>query len=428
MLPKEEILHSLWKYQVVHPLKLKTVEGMTVEIAHPGNYNRLDSGPDFFNAKVFIGDNCWAGNIEIHVKSSDWIRHLHHFDPAYKNVILHVVWEDDLGKMEGLRYIPTIELKNKIPLGVLKKYSRIEKQTDTIICKDHLSEIRRIDWEYWKEKLIIDRFVRKASFVEQIFEKEKHWEKTAFVVLLQSLGGQLNKQPMGMLAQYLSPLILQKESHRPQNIEALLLGVGGFLDSNFSDDYLTQLQEVFSFLEEKYNLQSVPYSNWRYSRLRPANFPNIQLSVLAQNINLFQGLCSSLIAIKTLHDLQKVLLNPANEFWDDRYKMESISSSVLPKKYGKNQLLRIYINAVIPFQMAYNGMKGTGFDYIEILDQLTKLPPEKNRITKRWEELGIENNNLWDAHALMELFNHFCNRKKCLNCSIGIKTLKTEQL
>lgn len=423
---KEETLHAIWRYQAVHPLRLRTVDGQKIEVIWPGNYNALDSGPDFFNSKVYIDDSIWAGNVEIHVKSSDWIKHLHHFDPAYKNVILHVVWEDDLGKIDGLRYIPTVELKSVISEKIISKYASIDVKNNTVVCKNNLAEIKRIDWIYWKEKLLIERFESKAKQVEKLFELHKSWEEVAFRLILLSLGAKVNKHPMGMLPNYISSKILMKERHRPNMIEALLLGCSGMLDFNLKDHHLRLLQELYDFSSSKYSLKSMDHSWWKFARLRPGNFPNLQLSILSSNIKRWNGFSSVLLNSKNLNELKTYFSEQANDFWDDRYKLDSLSKKNIPKRFGKQQLQRIFINAVLPFQIAHKRFNNVTLEYDEVLDQLTKFAPEKNRVTNIWEELLIENKSLWDSQALLELYYNYCNRKKCLNCSIGIKTIKSE--
>ena len=119
-------------------------------------------------------------------------------------------------------------------------------------------------------------------------------------------------------------------------------------------------------------------------------------------------------------------LEPASEFWDSRYKISAESKKSIPKRFGKQQLQRIFVNAVLPFRIAHKRVYNTQVDYTDILDQLTKFAPEKNHVTHIWETLSIDNEHLWDSQALLELYQNYCNRKKCLNCSIGIKTIKSE--
>jgi hypothetical protein len=106
----EEFLAYLWGYRLLAPT-LQTTSGEPVEVLFPGNRNP-DAGPDFFNARLRIGSTLWAGNVEIHVRASDWYRHGHHTDDAYRNTILHVVWEDDTsGTSREIAGLPVLILK-----------------------------------------------------------------------------------------------------------------------------------------------------------------------------------------------------------------------------------------------------------------------------------------------------------------------------
>ena len=87
---QEDFLHYIWKYKKFNTSNLKTAQGEEVILVYAGQHN-LNSGPDFFNSRIKIDNQLWAGNVEVHVKSSDWFVHHHETDRNYDNVILHVV-------------------------------------------------------------------------------------------------------------------------------------------------------------------------------------------------------------------------------------------------------------------------------------------------------------------------------------------------
>ncbi len=423
----EKFLHSIWKYILFNNSDIYSKCGKKVQIISPGYYNESDAGPDFSQATIVIDDIKWVGNVEIHILSSDWVKHLHHFDEAYQTIILHVVWEDDMGRVDGLRYFPTIELKNLVSQETLDKIKILTESKKSLMCDKFLFETSTMDWINWKEKLLLERFKIKTDAVLQIFASTKCWEETAFRILLQSLGAKVNKYPFSILGNYISYKIIQKEKHILTHPEALLLGSSGMLDNNFTDKYTLKLQEQYYFLNQKHRLGTMQKSWWKWLRMRPSNFPDLQLAILAQNMYRWNNIVS--VFEQSIHwkHMQIFFSQSANEYWDNRFSLEKVAKNEVPKKFGTEQIKRIYINAIVPFVIAMYIEKGKLDKILDLLDQLTEIPAEINKVTKIFPAKFVNNNNLWDSQSLIQLNNVYCSQKKCLNCNIGIKILKPKQ-
>lgn len=418
-------IHKVWQLQLFNGAGLVTNCGKSIQVLSTGIYNELDSGPDFFNANLIIDGVNWNGNVEIHINATDWIKHLHHFDEAYQSIILHVVWNDDMGVIEGMKYFPTLELRKFVKDETLDSLKLIKSNQNEIFCSYLLDRVNHLDWVNWKEDLLIDRFTEKSEAVYQMFLVTKSWEETAYKLLLQSFGAKVNKQPFGMLSNYLNYSVIKKERYNGSFVEALLLGAAGMLDQNFTTNYALKLQEEYSFLSRKHRLTSMQYSWWKYSRLRPINFPNLQLAILAQNIMNWDNLVGIFEQSNNWFVMRKLFTEPAGEYWDDKYKLDGKSNKVIKKKLGKDQLLRLYINAIVPFNIALEKHRGENYNISSTIDELVNLAPESNRITKKWVDLNIENESMWDSQSLIHLYNNYCTQKKCLNCNIGVKILKS---
>ena len=124
------------------------------------------------------------------------IRDRHHFDKAYQNVVLHVVYEDDCGDIEGTKQFPILELKKCVDPQVWERILKIEKSKKIIPCSGWLSTVNALDWISWQDRLLVERFERKAKEVEVLLQlNNKNWEDVSFQLLAKSLGGTVNQEP-----------------------------------------------------------------------------------------------------------------------------------------------------------------------------------------------------------------------------------------
>lgn len=427
----EAFLHFIWKFQLFDKLPLTTTKGLSVNIVKVGFHN-TDAGPDFTNAKINIGTEQWIGNVEIHLKGSDWLAHKHHNDKAYKTVILHVVFVNDKEiflKTPG--DLAILDLSQYINLDYLDKYERLMKSKTAIPCSSSFHSVDSFIWYNWLNRLVVERLERKTEEIEnQLQNLNFDWNEVFFRMLAKNFGFKVNAEPFLQLAESLPMKILSKHSDSSFQIEALLYGQAGMLNENFEDHYPLALKNEYAFLKNKYNLTSISTSSWKYLRLMPANFPVIRISQFAMAIKGNEHLFSRILEAKTLQDIRIMFEVKAHEYWEDHSAFERETKKSV-KQLGNSSKENIVINTVIPFLFLYGKSKNKQ-EYIDkALHFLEECPAENNKITRSWDKLlkakGSENSkigNALQAQASIELKNEYCSHKKCLSCSIGIQVLK----
>lgn len=416
---KESILHYVWQFRLFSLQDLKTTDGQTVEVVDVGKPN-TDAGPDFFNAKLKIDGTLWAGNIEIHNLSSDWIRHQHETDKAYDNVILHIVNKADIPVFRTNREpIPQLELI--VPEHIRRNYNELLAAKKWIPCEDKISEVTPILMSSWKNALLVERLQRKASDIKILLEQSNnHWEEAFYISLARSFGFGTNRQAFEQTAKSLSLNILAKHKDNLFQLEALLLGQAGFLEESGKDDYQENLQQEYRFLQTKYRLNPIDGSQWKLLRLRPDNLPHVRLAQFASLIHRSSKLFSKIIETDNIKTLRELFDAAVSDYWKSHY-LFGVESPLSKKKIGKNSVDILIINTVVPFLFTHAELKGEETEFsLKLLEQ---LPAEKNAIINKWTQLGIPCENAFDSQALLQLKKNYCEEKKCLSCRIGHKVL-----
>ncbi len=416
---KEEFLHYLWKYKLYNTSNLKTVNGETIEILNSGLHN-LDAGPDFFNGKVKIGETTWAGNIEIHVKSFDWLKHNHQTDKAYDNVVLHVVYQYDNPVLDKNKQpIPTLELKDIIDQSLYEKYEDLIASKDWIPCGNQIKLVDAFIINTWLNRLVVERLERKSEEIKETLSQNKNdWEQSFYQYLFKYFGLKVNAFPFEQLAKN-TPLKITEKHNQLNSIEALFYGQAGFLEADLKEEYYQNLLKEYQFLKAKFGLQAIDKSLWKLLRLRPANFPTIRISQLASLLNQHPRLFSKIIEAKTVTEIQQYFKVNASKYWDNHYQFGEETIPAATKNLGINTINNIIINVVVPFTFVYGKFKQDEELVEKALSLLEKTKPETNIIVKNWKELGVKSANAMQTQSLIELKNNYCSTKKCLNCSIG---------
>ena len=381
-----------------------------------GQLNFSD-GPDFLEAQVEIGDTLWSGAVEIHTKSSDWKKHLHERDPNYGKVILHVVFHHDAEiKYSSNELIPCLELKKRIPHNLIEIYKSFDRKK-WIPCENLIEKTSGLAISSAKEKCLANRFDRRLKEVETINEDaEKDWEELCYRLLLKAFGLVHNAEAFLLVAHNVPLQIVRKNRDFNQILEALFFGVAGLLDGEFKDDYPRNLQEEYSYLKQKYDLNEGNNVALKFKAIRPQNFPTIKLSQFAKLI-MEPGIISKLMNadIALIENLLRV---PASPYWHNHYTFDKLSKS-RKKTLGKNRIRVIVLNAIVP-TLYFIGKKYSDDEKLERANQiLEKLPSENNAIIKRWKTLGLNSKNAYDGQALLELKKYSCDNQACLNCPIG---------
>lgn len=414
----EDFLYYLWKYH----LSGKTLTGTGNEkiyIQHPGQQN-YDSGPDFFNGNIRIDDTLWAGNIEIHTKSSDWFHHGHQNDANYDNVILHVVYEDDrpVFRKSG-KPIPTLVLKGKFNEKLLEKYQGFLLSKQWIPCQDDILKAGYFEILNWLHRLAIERLEQKAKEIEQMLKESKNdFREIFYRKLLRSYGFKTNSEAFEQLALSLPFSILAKHKYHLAQLEALLFGQAGMLNRNFSDEYPKQLQIEYQFLSQKYELKAIRPEAWKFMRMHPQNFPTIRIAQFAHLFYRSTALLQKILEAEKLNDVTNLLQTQASGYWLTHYRFDKPANSK-PRKMGKPSIYLILINTIIPFVFVYGKRTNQPSLCEKAMDWLTSLPAEKNYITRNFNLLGIKPENALQSQALIQLKTFYCKNKQCLHCAIG---------
>lgn len=420
---KEDFLHYIWKFKKFDALNLRTVQNEPLVVFKTGDYLEL-SGPDFFNAQIKIGEQKWAGNVEIHLKSSDWYLHHHEKDTAYENVILHVVWEHDTEIFrEDNSQIPVLVLKNYISKDIVASYSRLISVKTWIYCEKQLKEIDDFVFKNWQERLFFERLERKSQFIYQLLDETgQDWEAVLFCMLAKNFGLNTNGDSFLQMSKSIPFSILRKESFEIENLEALLFGICGLLDTEREDVYFKDLKFRYFFLLHKYNLERIYVQPVQFFKHRPDNFPTIRLSQLASLYHKYQNLFSQIIKLKSVERVYGLLNVAASSYWQNHYQFDK-ESPMKSKKLSKSFLDLLVINTIIPIQFAYSNRMGGAMEE-NLIGFMNDVSSEKNSIIEKFASFGITSNNAFESQTLLELKNEYCNRKACLKCGIGMELLK----
>ena len=421
---QEAFLHFIWKYRKCGSSQLELVSGQTLTILHPGQHNQL-AGPDFLDARIRIDQTLWAGHVEIHVKASDWYTHQHERDPAYENVILHVVWDNNLsviGKDE--LPIPTLELQYFVPQELHPSYEELlRRRTVFIPCEKEVSTVEPMVVRSWLDRMYLERLQRKVEAIQEDLDRTVgNWEAAFFVQLAMGFGTKINKKAFAALARQIPYHVICKSRSGIQTLEALFMGMGGLLRSNeCADPYLIQLRREFEFLSQKFDLKPRIQERIHFFKLRPMNFPTIRLSQLAGLYHQHPRLLTRCIGTNSIGELHHLFQIAASTYWETHYTFGNPSPS--RKKVTSHTFINtILINVVLPFKYAYWRSRGRD-PWEEVMHLIRQLPAENNSIICRFRKLGILAPSAMDTQALLELHTFYCRSKRCLDCSIGHRLL-----
>jgi Protein of unknown function (DUF2851) len=423
---KEEFLHWLWKYSLYDQENLFDRDKNKIIVLDPGEYNR-DSGPDFFNARISISGTVWAGNVEIHTKSSHFDNHGHQNDPAFNNVILHIVTEYDkpVFNSKGEELLTT---EISFDPSLYEKFISLINNPSIIACQDDICRIDNMLVAHWLNSLVIERLQSKSDSILKIFSQTGNdWEETFYRLLTRYFGFRVNTGPFEMLASALPFRIIRKHTDNIFQIEALLFGTAGLLETRLfkeaiSDEYYRSLIKEYSILSAKYSLQPLHGWLWKFARLRPANFPTVRLSQLAAMLSVTGGLFSRIVEAKDINRIKGLFEVAASAYWDDHFVFGKISRN-FKKKAGSLAGDILLINAVIPMIFVYGQSRDCQDVSERALSFLDNIAPEDNIITSEWRSAGILAESAFYSQALIQLRNEYCKKRKCLDCRIGNKII-----
>lgn len=423
----ESFLHYVWHLQYFRKDDVRTSSGERLHVFHPGTRNS-DAGPDFSDARIRIGELEWRGSVEIHIKASGWNDHKHSADEAYEKVILHVVWENDrsINRTDGSE-MPTVELKNLVDQTLWYRYKNLYTSTDIVPCAGHWQVVPELNKLSAFDSALLLRLQSKATEVQKLFRRNNNdWEQTFYQLLCRNFGFKVNAEPMLRLAEIIPHTVLLKHNDNLVHVEAILFGAGGFLEETEGDDYVFLLKREYELLRRKYGLsgRQMNLSQWKFLRLRPANFPTVRIAQLAALVTGQKKLFSKILeatSYKQVYDLLNIEQSP---YWRDHYQLGKFSKSGVPG-LGETSIQNIMINTVVPVLVAY-GKTQDEQAYTDLAtDLLQSIPAENNKITRLWHSLAYKPATAFDSQALIQLYNNFCLKRRCLECGIGSWLIKS---
>lgn len=422
---KEDLLQLIWQNKLYKPVPLITKSGIEIQILKPGDLNK-DSGPDFFNAKIRIDNLILAGNIEIHIKTSDWLKHRHQINKAYDNIILHVVYEHDKEIEQNTKNkVEILELKSLITEKTLNKYRKLVFTKEKLPCQGQLKTITDLKFLSWIDRMAIERLEIKTKRIQNLFNSYHHdYTQTFFTILIRNFGFKVNAVPFELIAKQLSVHFLLKHADNLLQLEALLLGISGLLDAQSKNKYIQSLQNEFEFLKDKYNLIPLNHTIFKFSKLRPANFPNIRLVQLAKLIYINSDLLIAPQKLKSYNQIKKALQINLSGYWLNHY---NLNSDPVKKElgFGKESIENIIINTFAPFYFFYSKKLSKPEFGISAIELLNNCSFEINSKTKLYSDKKNILKTASDSQALINLYDEYCSKKKCLNCAIACELLKS---
>ena len=424
----ESFLHYLWQFQYFDKNDLRSTEGESISILKIGFLNS-DSGPDFADTKIRINGIEWVGTVEIHVKSSDWYLHHHEIDGAYENVVLHVVWENDkpvFRKDQSL--IPTLELKQRVEESVFKAYKKLINSPSAIACEKSFSSVDELTKLSMLDRTLMERLEKKANSIkEDLNSNHGDWEETGYQLLAKNFGFKVNAEPFWQLARALPYKIILKQSNLLQ-VEALLFGQAGMLETKTRDEYITGLFQEYHVLAQKYSLKEsrLNPSQWRFLRLRPSNFPTIRIAQFASMLYSSKNIFSQIVSANSYRTLRELISVGQSSYWNTHYRFGKKANGIVPD-LGETSVQNILINTVVPLLVAYGKYKDEQPLIDKGIEILQQVPGEQNKITRLWADVGLNVKTAFDSQSLIELYNEFCQKRQCLNCLVGATILKPKR-
>jgi len=415
---KERLLQYIWQFQYFNKNELTTANNEPLQIINAGSFNS-NQGPDFLSAKLKISNTTWAGNIEVHINSSDWNLHKHSADNNYNNIVLHVVWVHDkeINDVHG-NALPTLELQSRVSKLLLSRYEELMMASLFIPCQKQIRLVNELTLSNWKQRLLVERLQKKSAVIFQFLtENNWHWEETFWWMLAKNFGIQVNSNAFEKVARSIPINLLAKHKNQIHQIEALLFGQAGLLDKDFEEDYPVLLQKEFTFFRKKHKLERVNEQLF-FLRMRPANFPTIRLAQLAMLIHTSHHLFSQIKEATSFEEVKKVLNVTANDYWHYHYMFEE-TSGFKKKNIGEAMINNLLINTIVPVLFAYGHQHNEQMYKDKAISWLEKISSEKNIITKGFEALNLPNKNSFDSQSYIQLKNEYCNKRRCLECAVG---------
>lgn len=420
----EELLQYIWQQRLFEQHALRTVDGRSVEVIKPGRI-QSNSGPDLVGAEVRIDGQLWAGTVEVHLRSSEWNAHGHQHDPAYDNVVLHVVYEHDAEvRTHRGTPLPTVELMTRVSTDSIATHHALMRGQGFVPCARQLHAVDHLLTGPWLERVLVERLERKTAEVEDHYHQlEGDPSATLYHMLARAFGFKVNAEPFGMLAHALPLRLLHRYRDDALRTEALLFGQAGLLQVDLVDEHPRALQREHALLARMHGLRPAPVAAWKFGRMRPVNLPTVRIAQLAQLLMRCDGTFAELLQAREVEHLQQLLDVEAGPYWTTHYLFDR-ESPPSPKRLGRAGGRHLIINALVPTLFALGRVQGRQALCDRAMDLLEQLPAEHNQVLEGWAVLGLQADTAARGQALLELRNTYCAAHRCLSCGIGNQLLR----
>lgn len=429
----ERLMQYVWHHRLwPATYKLATIAGEPVEVVDQGTLN-TGPGPDFFNAKIKIGAQMWVGDVEVHVRASDWYRHGHQNDEAYKSVILHIVDRSDreVNRPGSLEIIPQMVLPCSPEL--YQRCSELIDRSDIDLpCADTLRSLPSIYVTDWFSSLGFERLYDKAGRVTDLLKRfNGDWERVCYIILARALGFGTNSDLMERTMESLPLQVVSKHADSLLKCEALLLGQAGLIDGgDRSIGYVKRLEEEYKFLKLKFGLKPIESPRWRLGT-RPGNFPHRRLALLAHFLHTGEPLLQRLLSLETADDIRRFFNRELTGHWALHY---NLGPGTFPYEHtplmSSSTLDLLIINTINPIRVAYGLTHDSdpGEAVNEAVELLETLPPERNRLVSVFQQAGMRCDDAFISQAMIQLRRQYCETHKCLYCRFGHRALSGQAL
>lgn len=412
----EILLHYIWKQGLWAGIPQQTTTGLPIEILSVGQHNH-DAGPDFSHARLRIGTQEWVGNIEMHLRASDWRRHKHHTNPAYDNVILHVVCQNDEQAYNSQgQAIAQCVLQYPLQQDYLTQLIAHAQQMDsafaTIPCSHALLQMPSMITQGWRQTLLVERWRCKNESIQQLLRlTQQDWNKAFYISLAHNFGFHTNNLPFESLALHTPLIYLLKHRNSVFQVTAMLLGQSGLLNKTTANtDEQQALWKEYQFLKQKFGLTAIDASLWKRARLRPQNTPEVRIRQLAHLLCQSEWLFSQAIHENNIAALRTLLsLQPLSD-------TEQLTAA---PSIGQASIDILLINTILPYRYAYALAHHDTAGAQQAWQMMTQLPPENNTIIRQWRMLGQQTQSAADTQALIHLYQHYCQHEQCIHCEVG---------
>lgn len=421
---REDFLQFVWQAGLSTKPEMTLTDGRKFTILDRGKLHSY-SGPDFKEAKVKIDNLIWSGHIEIHVFASEWYVHKHQEDPAYDNVIVHVVWENNkqVYDSNGLA-IPTLELKNYIPPKVLESYKVLVGSLHKIPCKPLIGKVRTLIVKQMLNRVISERLEDRFDKIDELLiDSSGDWGTAFYIMMSRSFGFNTNAEPMEELAKRLPQRIPALYKNDLMMIEALLFGLANLIPEKPTDDYADELKTQFEFLQNKHQLTCLSPALWKFGRIRPQNYPTLRLAQFASLIHSGSHLFSKTLEIENIQTLKQLFKVEPSDYWKKHLKFGQVSK-LKSHQLSENAINLILINTVIPMVFCYGVKTGDAEQQEKALYWLEQLPSESNRIINEWVECELHPSNALESQAMIKMYRDYCTQKNCAQCLIGYEIMQ----